>query len=78
MASKPFHLAWFMNFTPGDWTGTFAAGAAPWDGGFYVDMAKALERACFDYIMIEDTRFAGHVRPVGQQQNLAAALCGAA
>jgi len=55
MASKPFHLGWFMNFTPGDWTGTFAAGGAPWDGMFYVDMARALERACFDYIMIEDT-----------------------
>jgi FMN-dependent oxidoreductase (nitrilotriacetate monooxygenase family) len=55
MAAKPFHLGWFMNFTPGDWTGTFAAGGSPWDGMFYVDMAKALERACFDYIMIEDT-----------------------
>jgi long-chain alkane monooxygenase len=32
-----------------------AAGGAPWDGRFYVDMAQALERACFDYIMIEDT-----------------------
>lgn len=55
MSAKPFHLAWFMNFTPGDWTGTFAVGGAPWDGMFYVDMARALERACFDYIMIEDT-----------------------
>ena len=55
MSSKPFHLGWFMNFTPGDWTGTFAAGGSPWDGMFYVDMARALERACFDYIMIEDT-----------------------
>ena len=55
MASKPFHLGWFMNFTPGDWCGTFAATNPPWDGMFYVDMARALERACFDYIMIEDT-----------------------
>ena len=52
---KPFHLAWFMNFTPGDWDSDFAAGHSPWDGTFYVDMAKALERACFDYIMLEDT-----------------------
>src|SRR5207253_5000960 len=32
-----------------------SAGGKPWDGAFYVDFAKALERACFDYIMIEDT-----------------------
>ena len=55
MASKPLHLGWFMNFTPGEWDHPLAAGGAPWDGKFYVDMAQALERACFDYIMIEDT-----------------------
>ena len=55
MASKPLHLGWFMNFTPGEWDHPLAVGGAPWDGMFYVDMAKALERACFDYIMIEDT-----------------------
>jgi FMN-dependent oxidoreductase (nitrilotriacetate monooxygenase family) len=27
----------------------------PWDGKFYVEMAQAMERACFDYIMLEDT-----------------------
>ena len=55
MSAKPFHLAWFMNFTPGEWDHPLATGGAPWSGEFYVDMAKALERACFDYIMIEDT-----------------------
>ena len=55
MAAKPFHLAWFMNFTPGEWDHPLATGGSPWTGEFYVDMAKALERACFDYIMIEDT-----------------------
>jgi len=55
MASKPLHLGWFMNFTPGEWDHPLAVGGAPWDGRFYVDMAQALERACFDYIMIEDT-----------------------
>ena len=55
MASKPLHLGWFMNFTPGEWDNPLAAGGSPWDGKFYVDMAQALERACFDYIMIEDT-----------------------
>jgi long-chain alkane monooxygenase len=55
MSAKPFHLGWFMNFTPGEWDHPLAAGGSPWSGEFYVDMAKALERACFDYIMIEDT-----------------------
>ena len=39
----------------GEWDHPLAAGGSPWDGKFYVDMAQALERACFDYIMIEDT-----------------------
>lgn len=53
---KPFHLAWFMNFTPDEWNTPMASGGGmPWDGTFYVDMARAMERACFDYIMIEDT-----------------------
>ena len=42
MAAKPFHLAWFMNFTPGEWDHPLAAGGTPWTGEFYVDMAKAL------------------------------------
>jgi long-chain alkane monooxygenase len=52
---KPFHLAWFTNFTPGDWTSSFGGTGSPWDGKFFVDMALAMERACFDYIMLEDT-----------------------
>lgn len=55
MPAKRFHLGWFMNFTPDEWDAPMAAGGAPWDGGFYIDMARAMERACFDYIMIEDT-----------------------
>lgn len=53
--TKPFHLAWFMNFSAGEWNHPFSSGAAPWDGKMYVDMAQAMERACFDYIMLEDT-----------------------
>ncbi|BDA82734.1 dibenzothiophene desulfurization enzyme A [Aureimonas sp. SA4125] len=53
--SKSFHLAWFMNFSVDDWNAPFSSGGKPWDGSFYVDMAKAMERACFDYIMLEDT-----------------------
>lgn len=55
MSAKRFHLGWFMNFTPDDWDGPIANGGNPWDGGFYLDMARAMERACFDYIMLEDT-----------------------
>jgi len=52
---KRFHLGWFVNFTPGAWDSTFSHGGSPWDGKFYVEFALALERACFDYIMLEDT-----------------------
>jgi len=54
LSTKRFHLGWFMNFTPDEWRTPFGTGGRPWDGRFYVEMAQALERACFDYIMIED------------------------
>lgn len=54
MAAKRFHLGWFTNFTPDLWNEPFSNGGSPWTGEFYMEMAKALERACFDYIMIED------------------------
>src|SRR6202011_5540975 len=55
--TKKFHLGWFMNFIPPDWETPWAApDVAQWPNGkFYVDMAQNMERACFDYIMIEDT-----------------------
>jgi FMN-dependent oxidoreductase (nitrilotriacetate monooxygenase family) len=43
-----------MNFTPDEWREPFGQGGQPWDGQFYIEMARTLERACFDYIMIED------------------------
>lgn len=52
---KPFHLGWFTNFTQGDWLNPVSQGTGSWDGKFFVDMAQAMERACFDYIMLEDT-----------------------
>jgi long-chain alkane monooxygenase len=57
MGSKPFHLGWFTNFAPPVWNGSWRGNeATSWtDGSFYVDMAKAMERACFDYIMLEDS-----------------------
>ncbi len=54
MARKRFHLGWFMNFTADFWNGPFANGGSPWTGEPFVDMAQMLERACFDYIMVED------------------------
>ncbi len=54
MMQKPFHHGWFMNLPPDEWHGPFGQGGSPWDGQFYVEMARTLERACFDYIMIED------------------------
>jgi long-chain alkane monooxygenase len=53
--AKRFHLAWFTNFTAGDWNATFSHGGSPWDGKFFVEFAQAMERACFDYIILEDT-----------------------
>jgi FMN-dependent oxidoreductase (nitrilotriacetate monooxygenase family) len=54
LPAKRFHLGWFMNFTPDEWRTPFGNGGSPWNGRFYVEMAQTLERACFDYIMIED------------------------
>ena len=55
--SKKFHLGWFMNFIPPEWDTDYASpDVAAWaNGDFYVDMARSMERACFDLIMIEDT-----------------------
>lgn len=55
MTGKRFHLGWFTTFGIDEWNDPFASGGQPWDGTFYIEMAKALERACFDYIMFEDT-----------------------
>lgn len=52
--SKPFHLAWFMNFVADEWNDPWGDGAKDFSGDFYVDMARSLERACFDYMIIED------------------------
>ncbi|MFI5681260.1 NtaA/DmoA family FMN-dependent monooxygenase [Streptomyces cellulosae] len=52
-----FHLGWFMNFTPPDWQSEWASpDVKNWaNGKFHVDMAQSMERACFDFMMIEDT-----------------------
>ncbi|WP_461417631.1 LLM class flavin-dependent oxidoreductase [Gordonia sp. GN26] len=50
-------LAWFVNYTPTGWNRPWS-GTNPqaWlDGSFHIDMAKALERSCIDFIMLEDS-----------------------
>jgi FMN-dependent oxidoreductase (nitrilotriacetate monooxygenase family) len=59
MAKKPFHLSWFLSqgYGPKGWRGD-------WPGSdlnrwmmpdLFQDLARGLERACFDYIIIEDS-----------------------
>jgi FMN-dependent oxidoreductase (nitrilotriacetate monooxygenase family) len=52
-----FHLGCFTTFKPLDWLGPWAGDhAETWaDGGYHIDMVEALERACFDYVMFEDS-----------------------
>ena len=54
MTANRFHLAWFLNFVADEWNGTWGSGGMPWDGKFYIEMAEHLERACFDYMILED------------------------
>lgn len=54
MAGK-FHLGWFGCFQSVQFDTPFSTTASPFDGGFYVEMAQTLERAGFDYLLLEDT-----------------------
>jgi FMN-dependent oxidoreductase (nitrilotriacetate monooxygenase family) len=56
MSPRKFHLGWFTSFVVDEWNEPFASsGGTPFTGDFYIEFCKALERACFDYFMIEDT-----------------------
>lgn len=61
MTAERFHLAWFMSNGFGvqswndRWSGT--TGREWMKADFYVDMARSLERACFDYMIIEDSSY---------------------
>jgi FMN-dependent oxidoreductase (nitrilotriacetate monooxygenase family) len=55
--TKPFHLGWFLHGSSAQswgeaWTGHI--GTNWMEGDLFVNMARALERACFDYILLED------------------------
>ena len=59
LGKQPFHLAWFISkgYGPKAWR-------QPWGGpnpaawvkpGLFVELAQSLERAAFDYVIIEDS-----------------------
>ncbi|KPF61045.1 NtaA/DmoA family FMN-dependent monooxygenase [Rhizobium sp. AAP116] len=62
MPTNMFHLGWFLQGSSiggwGDkWSGNIAR---EWmHPGAYLDLARAMERACFDYILIEDSIYVG-------------------
>jgi FMN-dependent oxidoreductase (nitrilotriacetate monooxygenase family) len=49
-----FHLGWFLNFVADEWNGNWGDGGRDFTGDFYVEMARDLERAKFDYVLLED------------------------
>lgn len=62
MSAAPFHLAWFLQGSSvqawGEtWTGHI--GQNWMQPELFLDMARALERACFDYILLEDSSYVG-------------------
>lgn len=54
MSTQRFHLGWFCNFVADEWNGTWGSGGEFWTGDFYIEMARTLERACFDFMLLED------------------------
>jgi len=57
--AKPFHLAWFLSqgYGPKSWRSDFpGADLSRWMmPDLFVDLAQGMERACFDYMIIEDS-----------------------
>jgi len=59
--TRPFHLGWFVGNSFGvhgwnqPWTGRSARDWAKPD--LQIDVARAIERACFDFLMMEDSLF---------------------
>lgn len=63
MSADMFHIGWFGSFIPTTWTsGWDGTDSARWlDGDFYVDMVRTLERACFDFMLFEDSSMVSDV-----------------
>jgi FMN-dependent oxidoreductase (nitrilotriacetate monooxygenase family) len=55
MQDKRFHLGWFTYFGQNAWNDPLGSAPEPWTGDLHLDLARAMERACFDYLLIEDT-----------------------
>src|ERR1700712_466623 len=55
MTDKRFHLGWFTHFGPKGWEEPLGSAPEPWTGELHLDLARSMERACFDYMLIEDT-----------------------
>ncbi|WP_120003508.1 NtaA/DmoA family FMN-dependent monooxygenase [Nesterenkonia muleiensis] len=58
MGKQQFHLGWFAKFGPPAWqAGEDRNYGADWPNGrVYIDLAQRLERACFDFLLFEDTQ----------------------
>jgi FMN-dependent oxidoreductase (nitrilotriacetate monooxygenase family) len=62
MAINPFHLAWFLQGSSiqawgADWTGNISE---EWmSADMFIDLARNIERAGFDYLLIEDSIYIG-------------------
>lgn len=52
--ASPFHLGWFLNYTVDDWDSQWGDGGEDWSGEIFVDVARQLDRAGFDFILFED------------------------
>src|SRR3954471_9929505 len=59
MAKRPFHLAWFLSqgYGPKTWRSTWpGADVGRWMmPDLFIDLAQGMERACMDYMIIEDS-----------------------
>ena len=62
MSAAPFHLAWFLQGS------SIQAWGEPWTGNIsddwmscdmFLDLARGCERACFDYMLLEDSIYVG-------------------
>jgi FMN-dependent oxidoreductase (nitrilotriacetate monooxygenase family) len=62
MSAHPFHLAWFLQGSSiqawgADWTGNISE---EWmSASMFVDLARNIERAGFDYLLLEDSIYVG-------------------
>ena len=59
MARRQFHLSWFLSqgYGPKSWRGNWpGSDVARWMmPDIFLDLARGLERGCFDYLIIEDS-----------------------